>query len=78
MYNMSGLIAHLPAQVARHIGMPLTFIAPTGGDTPMRLRGRLRGRKVVVWTAISRMLVSDDWPVLPAPAGPSRQQHEQD
>ena len=67
MYNMSKRVAHLPAQVGRHIGMPLTFWCPWWGHaTPAKLaeadaRGKLKGRRVIVWTNIGRVLAGDKW-----------------
>jgi hypothetical protein len=60
MYNMNDLIAHLPAQVARHIGMPLTFGPNTA---PVDFKGRLAGRRVVIWTNMARFMAGAPWRV---------------
>jgi len=70
MYNMSNQIAHLPAQVARHVGMPLAFVAPTFGDAPVKLKSHLAGRRVILWTPIARGLAGP-WPVVDLGAAPS-------
>lgn len=63
MYNIH-LKAHLTAQVAAHVGMPLTFLWRQGPSDnmpvePARLgksRGHLAGRRVVIWALIGRAL----------------------
>jgi hypothetical protein len=60
MYNMSNLIAHLPAQAGRHIGMPLTFGPNT---TPVDFKGRLAGRRVAIWTNMARFMAGAPWRV---------------
>ncbi len=82
MYNMH-LGGHLPAQVARHIGMPLTYRCSEGlGPTvPVEIaraereKGYLEGRRVLVWTFTDRGLKLREkdrpWPtaVLPSRSG---------
>jgi hypothetical protein len=65
MYNMGPTGGHMPAQIARHIGLPLAFVAPAGGNAPEQIKGQLSGRRVVIWAVIARMLMGK-WP---APAG---------
>lgn len=77
MYNMH-LKAHLTAQVAVHVGMPLTFLCQQGlwDNMPLELakldksRGYLAGRRVVVWTLIGRALGYGGraWSRVPIPA----------
>ena len=63
MYNMGGTGGHMPAQVGRHIGLPLTFVAPTFGDAPAQIKGGLAGKRVIIWAQIARTL-SGPWPVV--------------
>ncbi len=78
MYNMH-LEGHLPAHVARHIGMPLTYLCQSGlGPTvPVELarlersKGYLQGRRVVVWTFVTRSLLTDTWRKATLPGGAS-------
>jgi hypothetical protein len=80
MYNMH-LEGHLPAHVARHIGMPLTYLCQSGlGPTvPVELArlersgGYLQGRRVVVWTFVTRSLLTDSWRKATLPGGASSQ-----
>jgi hypothetical protein len=64
MYNMSKQIAHLPAQVARHINMPLAFVPASLGETPVKHRNQPPGRKVVIWAPIARFLHGSDMLVI--------------
>ena len=63
MMNMGGAAAHMPAQVARHVGMPLAFVAPTFGDAPAKIRNQLPGKRVVIWAQIGRSLTGN-WPLV--------------
>jgi hypothetical protein len=81
MYNMH-LGGHLSAQVARHLGLPLTFICREGlsMNMPAELARRaarddvLVGRKVLVWTHAARFLSVDKWQKvdLPGLEGPGQ------
>jgi hypothetical protein len=71
MMNMGPTGGHMPAHVARHIGLPLTFVAPTFGDAPAKVRNQLGGKRVVIWAQIARTLMGK-WPAVdlgPAPGG---------
>jgi len=70
MYNMGPTGGHMPAHVGRHIGMPLTFVCPTFGDAPGRIRNQLDGKKVIVWAQIGRTLIGK-WPTIDLGAPPA-------
>jgi alginate O-acetyltransferase complex protein AlgJ len=60
MYNMGGVAAHMPAQIGRHIGLPLAF----GPNTiPAMHYDKLAGKKVVIWANIARCLVGLGFPI---------------
>lgn len=67
MYNMGERAAHLSAQVARCINMPVTYVCREGlaVDMPLELAKRgpdfLNGRRVVVWTTRGRCLAEGGW-----------------
>ena len=63
MYNMGATGGHMPAHVGRHIGLPLTFVAPTFGDAPAKIKNRLVRKRVIIWAQIARTL-SGKWPVV--------------
>jgi hypothetical protein len=62
----------LTAQVALHIGMPLTYLHRQGlwGEMPVLMAqedrdgGYLKGRRVVVWTCIGRSFKQSKWPIV--------------
>ena len=76
MYNMH-LGGHLPAQVALHTGVPMTYLCREGlsMDMPVELARRARdpkfleGRKVIVWTFCSRSFVAGKWAKVDLPGG---------
>lgn len=81
MYNMH-LNGHSPAHVARHIGLPLTFLCKEGfsHNMPVELaakaaKGFLDGRRVVVWTFAERFLRTKrgqkNWQLVDLPGGPA-------
>jgi hypothetical protein len=67
MYNMGERAAHLSAQVARCINMPVTYVCREGlaQDMPLELAKRgpdfLNARRVIVWTTRGRCLAEGGW-----------------
>jgi hypothetical protein len=69
MYNMGQNAAHLPAQVALNVAMPLAYVCREGlaQDMPVELArlqstGRyLNGRRVLIWTVRGRCLAEKGW-----------------
>jgi hypothetical protein len=63
---------HLCAQVAVHVGMPLTYLHRQGlwGEMPVLMAQEdrdgayLKGRRVVIWTCIARSFKQSKWPIV--------------
>jgi hypothetical protein len=78
MYNMH-LKSDISAQVARHIGLPTTFLCSEGlwAGMPVELARRdresryLDGRRAIVWTMIGRAITygNQNWAKVPLAAG---------